>query len=430
MTNEIAVSAQKLSKMYLLYNKPVDRLKQSLFKYFGKDYARVFWALHDVSFSVKRGQAFGIIGRNGSGKSTLLQIVAGTLQPTGGDFQANGRLAAILELGAGFNVEFSGRENIYINGATLGISEKQMRKHIDEIIDFAHIGEFIDQPVKFYSSGMFVRLAFAIATSIDPDILLVDEALAVGDAGFVIKCMNRMKQMREKGCTIVLVTHDVQTVRSFCDEAMWLHEGRTEALGKPAEITGRYLQYLFEEQKKTETSTGQPKIDYSSHTNTEVGLLHRLDMRNDLVRWGSGEIQVEAFSIGSEGEFGQVVFEYGQMIQVDFIARATRTIPSTAIGFGIAFRNTKGLDIITCTTYEQDIQIPPLREGQVVHLCFTLENILAPGSYALVINAEARDQAQATYFDFIENATIFTVVSSRHIYSLVLPKYSVKMNIE
>jgi ABC-type polysaccharide/polyol phosphate transport system ATPase subunit len=182
MNDEIAVSVQNVSKRYLLYDRPQDRLKQTLFWRFGKTYAREFWALRDVSFGVRRGETLGIIGQNGSGKSTLLQIMAGTLQPTEGNADVRGKVAALLELGAGFTPEFTGRENVFLNGAILGVPEAEMRERFDEITTFAQIGDFIDQPVKTYSSGMYVRLAFAVAVCVDPDVLIVDEALAVGDA--------------------------------------------------------------------------------------------------------------------------------------------------------------------------------------------------------------------------------------------------------
>lgn len=429
MTEDIAISAQNLSKMYLLYNKPVDRLKQSIMGRFGKNYARTFWALRDVTFSITRGKTYGIVGRNGSGKSTLLQILAGTLQPTSGNYSIKGRLAALLELGAGFNVEFTGRENIFLNGATLGISEKEMHRREDEIIDFAQIGEFIDQPVKFYSSGMFIRLAFAIATAMNPDILLVDEALAVGDAGFVIKCMNRMKQMREQGSTIILVTHDVQTVRSFCDEAMWLHEGRTEAIGTPVDVTSRYLQFLFEGQSVSDKTQSSPRLSYDNLTVPERRSTILINDQKDLVRWGSGELQIESFAIDNGLDIKPAVFENGTPIHIEMTVTAKEKISSTEVGFGFSFRNTKGLDIITGTTLEQGIRIPPLSAGQTIHLSFDLENILAPGNYALVLNAERRDQGQPQYYDFIENAIILSVINKTPIFSLVLPKINCDVQI-
>jgi lipopolysaccharide transport system ATP-binding protein len=422
MSSPTAISVQEVSKLYLLYKKPQDRLKQALFRRMGKNYASTFWALQDISFEVEKGVALGIIGRNGSGKSTLLQIIAGTLTPTHGKVQVRGRVAALLELGAGFNPEFTGRENIFLNGAILGISEAEMRRRLEEIIDFAQIGQFIDQPVKFYSSGMYVRLAFAIAASVEPDVLIIDEALAVGDAGFVIKCMNRMKELRQKGVTILLVTHDVQTVRSFCDRAIWLNEGRLQSNGSPLDITSQYIQFLFADQTEEIASLlAEKRISYDMPADNSHQPLTVLASRPDLVRWGSGEIRIEAFSMDNGREMAQPVFEYGESIHIEMQARVLGDLSRGELGFGFAFRNSKGLDIITSTTYEQKMRFPDLRTGQTVRLSFELDNILAPGDYALVLNAEHRLKAAPHYYDFIENAVIFKVVADHQIFSQVLP---------
>jgi ABC-type polysaccharide/polyol phosphate transport system ATPase subunit len=419
MNADIAVSFQNISKAYLLFNRPQDRLKESLFKYFGKHYGRVFWALRDVSYQVRRGAVLGIIGRNGSGKSTLLQVIAGTLQPTAGLLAVNGRLSALLELGAGFNPEFTGRENIFLNGAILGLTDKEVHERLDQIIAFAGIGEFVDQPVKIYSSGMYIRLAFAIAASVDPDVLIIDEALAVGDAGFIIKCMNRMKQLKESGTTILLVTHDVQTVRSFCDEALWLEGGQVQLTGSPIDVTSHYVQYLFGDQegmKDVRSSSLYQQLGQTDERN-------RIDLssRPDLVRWGSGEITIASCWIYGSQQLSQPVFEHGEPIYVEMEAQVRTDIQSNALGVGMALRNRKGLDIIVSTTLDQGVMLPTLRAGQVLHVSFELENILAPGEYALVLNVEDRQGGTPRYLDFVENAIVFQVVSRHNIYSVVLP---------
>ncbi len=420
------IQVKNLSKLYLLYKRPQDRLKQSILGRLGKNYAQTFWALRNISFEVQAGETLGIIGRNGSGKSTLLQIVAGILQPSEGTIQVNGRLAALLELGAGFNPEFTGRENIFLNGVTLGLTEKAVRQKLDAIIDFAGIGEFIDQPVKIYSSGMFVRLAFAIATSVEPAILIVDEALAVGDAGFVLKCMNRMKQLREQGTTILLVTHDVQTVRSFCDRVLWLNEGKLVADGEPLDISSRYLQFLFgDEESQVRALEQKQAINLETTTfvtNQSTQGKNFLHERNDLTRWGSGELLIESCQLYSDKTRNQSVFEYGDWLHITIRMRARQNLESKTLGAGIALRNIKGLDVITSTTLEQKHFLPPLKAGQAVQITFSVPNILAPGDYALVVNTEHRDKGTPTYFDFIENAVVFKVVSKFEIFSLVLPE--------
>ncbi len=251
--DSIAIHVEHLGKMYTLYNRPVDRLKHSLFWRFGKSYGHPFWALHDVSFEVRKGETLGVIGRNGSGKSTLLQILAGTTHATSGKVTANGRVAALLELGSGFNPEFTGRENVFLNGMILGISREEMVQRYDEIAAFADIGEFIDQPVKLYSSGMFVRLAFAVAASVDADILLIDEALAVGDIFFRQKCYRRLEDLRDRGVSIVLVSHAMNEVEQFCEHGLLLKDGEMNFLGPAIEAVKRYyfIQQSADDQSET-----------------------------------------------------------------------------------------------------------------------------------------------------------------------------------
>ena len=230
MSSDIAIRVSALGKCYQIYGRPQDRLKQSLWLGRRRFY-REFWALRDATFDVRRGEAVGIIGRNGSGKSTLLQIVAGTVAPSTGDVEVNGRVAALLELGSGFNPEFSGRENVFLNGAILGMPPGEIAARFDEIASFADIGEFIEQPVKIYSSGMLVRLAFAVQAFLKPDVLIVDEALAVGDLAYQHKCMRRIRQLLDGGTTLLLVSHGLDMVKRFCDRGLWLDEGRLRYSG-------------------------------------------------------------------------------------------------------------------------------------------------------------------------------------------------------
>ena len=239
-----ALRVRSLSKRYELYARPVDRLKQTLWRG-RRQFYREFWALRDVSFALAPGRALGIVGRNGSGKSTLLQLVAGTLAPTEGDVETHGRVAALLELGSGFNPEFTGRENVLLNAAVLGLSEAEVNRRFDEIVAFADIGEFLDQPVRFYSSGMLMRLAFAVSTAVDPDVLLLDEALAVGDVFFRQKCYQRLERLRERGVAIVLVSHAAHEVEQYCQRAVLLDHGQPAFEGPAREAVKRY--YLQEQ---------------------------------------------------------------------------------------------------------------------------------------------------------------------------------------
>ncbi len=253
--DDVVISVRQVSKAYLLYDHPQDRLKDMIFRRFGRTYGREFWALRDISFQARRGEAVGIIGRNGSGKSTLLQILAGILRPTTGEVETRGRVAALLELGSGFNLEYTGRENVFLNGAILGMPREAMERRFDEIAAFADIGEFIDQPVKTYSSGMFVRLAFAVTTNLDADILLIDEALAVGDVFFRQKCYKRLETLRNKGVSIVLVSHAMLDVEQFCQRALLLHRGEVAFLGKAAEAVRHY--YLIEQEERARALTAR-----------------------------------------------------------------------------------------------------------------------------------------------------------------------------
>jgi len=241
MSSEIAISVRHVGKTFRLYRRPQDRLLQ---RFTRKPLFREFHALADIDFEVQKGETVGIIGRNGSGKSTLLQLICGTLTPTHGEIQVNGRVAALLELGAGFNPEFTGRENVYLNGAILGLNRQEIDARLDDIFAFADIGDFIDQPVKTYSSGMYVRLAFAVIAHVDADILVIDEALAVGDALFTQKCMRFLRRFRENG-TILFVSHDSNAVTNLCQRAIWLREGRIAEQGPAKEVAESYLASLF-----------------------------------------------------------------------------------------------------------------------------------------------------------------------------------------
>jgi len=241
---EPVVSVRDVGKKYRVYDKPQDRLKQMLLSRFGREYGTDFWALRHVNMDLAPGERFGIIGRNGSGKSTLLQMIAGTLAPTEGEVRVRGRVSALLELGSGFNPEFTGRENVFINGAIHGLSRERVAERFDAIAAFADIGAFIDQPVKLYSSGMFLRLAFAVGTSVDADILLIDEALAVGDVFFRQKCYRRFDELRERGVTIVLVSHGLGDIEQFCDRALLVDRGEPLFVGPSAAAVKQY--YLLE----------------------------------------------------------------------------------------------------------------------------------------------------------------------------------------
>lgn len=242
MNNSI-IEVKNLSKLYKLYDKPIDRMKESL-SFTRKKYHKEHYALKDISFTVNKGETVGIIGTNGAGKSTLLKILTGVLNPSEGTAIVNGKISALLELGAGFNPEYTGIENIYLNGTMMGYSKEEIEEKIPSILEFADIGEFVYQPVKTYSSGMFARLAFAVAINVEPEILIVDEALSVGDTRFQIKCMNKMKLMMEGGTTVLFVSHDINSIKRFCSKALWIDKGKFKGFGDVDRLTDKYLDFL------------------------------------------------------------------------------------------------------------------------------------------------------------------------------------------
>lgn len=369
MSSNLAISVKELSKVYQIYNNPKDRLKQFLWRG-RKRYYREFWALKNVSFEVKKGEMVGLIGRNGSGKSTLLQVLAGTINPTTGSIQVNGRVAALLELGSGFNPEFTGRENVYLNGAILGITRQEMEHRFNDIITFADIGEFIDQPVKTYSSGMYVRLAFAVAISVEPDILIIDEALAVGDGRFQLKCFERIKKLKETGTTIILVSHDMQSIRQFCDVTILLDRGSLLEVGVPNVIVNHYTRLLFssesyelpeirkEEEFKGANSENEQEYRYGSQTGI-INLVEVLDCHGSPTH----------------------VITTGDEVIIRMIVTAEKFIEKPI--FAITIKTIKGLEVYGTNNYYQGLPFQILSPGDCAEVIFKQNWNLMPGSYYL-----------------------------------------------
>jgi lipopolysaccharide transport system ATP-binding protein len=332
---DIAIRVQNLSKCYHVYEKPRDRLKQFVLPHLRRmiwqtprHYFREFWALNDVSFTVNKGETVGIIGRNGSGKSTLLQMICGTLNPTSGNVQINGRVAALLELGSGFNPEFTGRENVYVSAALLGYSEKEIDARFDDIAAFADIGNFIEQPVKTYSSGMFVRLAFAVNIVSEPDIMIVDEALAVGDMNFQAKCMTALTRIQENGATVLFVSHDVGAVKSLCSRGVYLENGAVKAIGKASDVAELYIRTMREEmnaeQRKFTPKSKSPILGESAMENrqsvkTVDAVFKRseeFDRRVASFRYGSGGAKITYAELLDEHDDPVISVEFDQEVSI------------------------------------------------------------------------------------------------------------------
>jgi lipopolysaccharide transport system ATP-binding protein len=341
MSSDFAIKVENLSKCYHIYDKPQDRLWQMLMRG-RKQFYREFWALKDVSFEIKKGETFGIVGRNGSGKSTLLQLICGTLNPTSGTIQTNGRIAALLELGSGFNPEFTGRENVYLNATVLGLSKEEIDERFDKIIEFADIGDFIEQPIKTYSSGMVVRLAFAVIAHVDANILVIDEALAVGDVIFTQKCMRFIRDFKKDG-TLLFVSHDQNAVSNLCDEVLWLSVGNMKEIGATAEILTKYHGYnLAKIQTEIDAISENDfkaieKQIYLSNADYIAIQANKKFSRNSLsAGQGKAEILGAAFING----FGEVleIFEGGERVKLCLLINIKESISGLLVGFTIKDR--------------------------------------------------------------------------------------------
>jgi lipopolysaccharide transport system ATP-binding protein len=360
-----AVEFDRVSKSYSIYEAPGDRLKE--FALLGRrSFHRDFLALNEVSFSIRRGEVFCIVGENGSGKSTALQLMAGILTPTAGQVSVNGRVSALLELGAGFKPDFTGRENVYLNGAILGLSGKEMDRRYRDIQEFAEIGNYIDQPVRTYSSGMVVRLAFAVAINVDPEILLVDEALAVGDTYFRHRCMRKVHELRARGVTIVFVSHSVVDVRAIGERALWIRNGRAAALGDVDRVVAEYLAAIAEQ-------SGRPA---AKRTVEPVLSIPNIDHRKGN---GRGEI----LGIAVLNEFGEPLhlMTPESRIVVRISARANHCLERPNIGF--VMRNHLGLDFSEISAAREGRPVPAMSPGEIVTVDFNM-NIpeLYPGAFS------------------------------------------------
>jgi ABC-type polysaccharide/polyol phosphate transport system ATPase subunit len=380
--SNIAISVIGLTKTYRLFDHPGDRIKQ-FFSLGIKQYHREFPALKSVSFDIKRGETVGIIGRNGSGKSTLLQLICGILKPSAGSVKVNGRISALLELGAGFNPEFTGRENVYFQGALMGFTQTQMAQRFNKIAAFASIGEFIDQPVRTYSSGMFVRLAFAVAVHVEPEILVVDEALAVGDMEFQERSLERMKHLRQQGCTIVLVTHSIPAIRNFCQTAIWLDAGRLQKVDAAALVCLAYQNHLTTHHRP-ENRTSQPLHSRSQHASGRGKpiFIQQVTMATQLL------------SVGEPCEI---------RLRLD---RSTNENAPSDFGLGLQIHNEQGQLVTLFNTVRDDVELPA--DAQQICLRLTQASFI-PGRYS--VSANLCDREAMFAYDEYEHCVEFEVLA-------------------
>jgi ABC-type polysaccharide/polyol phosphate transport system ATPase subunit len=421
MGEEIAISLMNVSKSFKRYARPVDRLKELLLP--GKSYAQEFWAVSDVSFDIIKGETMGIIGRNGAGKSTLLQLICGTLTPTSGQVQVNGKVSALLELGAGFNPEFTGRENVYINGAIMGLSRQDVDKRYDNIAAFADIGDFINQPVKTYSSGMYVRLAFAAAIHVDPDILIVDEALAVGDMFFQAKCMARMRQMMDAGVTVLFVSHDTSAVRSFCQRCAFFANGKLKEIGKASEVVASYMGTLHEEMNQElkreiniqKSRNIREKKNYKQDDNLDkiseiyVSTTQEVELAKGFSRYGDGDAKVLDIKLLNSQHIPTNELEFNEEFTIQASIRFDKSLPTFC--FGYLIRDIKGIDIIGTVSTVEKLDLPAVELGDIYIVEIKVINVLNAGVYSLTFAVELPvvTNEQHIYLDWVNDAVIFNV---------------------
>jgi lipopolysaccharide transport system ATP-binding protein len=409
-SEETVISVRDISKCFYSYDKPFDRLKHSVIPRLQRKlgvpvthYGREFWALRNIDFEVRRGETVGIVGRNGSGKSTLLQIICGTLMPSGGVVQTQGRVAALLELGSGFNPEFTGRENVYLNAAVLGLSREEVDQRFDAIVGFADIGEFIDQPVKVYSSGMVVRLAFAVQAQVEPDILIVDEALSVGDARFQAKCFERLRQLKNNGTSILLVTHASEQVVTHCNRAVLLEKGRVEMLGPSRTVINRYLDILFGRDKSAELLEALPGksagATESSVARSEPGPVLVFDRdaygtRDGFnlheYRWGDGAASVLDFYLVANGNHFPAWIDPGAEVALHLAIRFHRLVINPILGFTI--KTKEGVTVYGTNSWLlacQTTQVLGSADSNA-RACLRFVNRLASGDYFISVGIASR----------------------------------------
>lgn len=406
MSNEdkkTVIEVHDLVKAYKLYDKPSDRMKEALGLSRKKKY-KEHYALNGIDLSIYKGETVGIIGTNGSGKSTILKIITGVLNPTSGSVKVNGRISALLELGAGFNMEYNGIENVYLNGTMIGFSEKEISEKMDSILEFADIGEYVYQPVKTYSSGMFVRLAFAVAINIEPEILIVDEALSVGDVFFQAKCYHKFEEFKEMGKTIVFVSHDLSSISKYCDRVILLNQGNKLGEGSPKEMIDVYKQVLVGQYRPQENE--QKSID----------LLNDEDLRHavnpDMLEYGTKAALIHSYGILDDKnmETGAIVKGSSCTIHMDVTFEEDIEAPI----FAFTIKNIKGVEITGTNTMFEKAFLEPVKKGDTKHICFTQKIDLQGGEYLLSLGVTGYEKDDFVVYHRLYDVINLTVISDKN----------------
>ena len=433
MSEDITISLKNVSKCFKRYARPVDRLKEILLPSTSR--TSEFWALRDINLEIEKGQTVGLVGRNGSGKSTLLQMIARTLTPTTGEVVVRGRVSALLELGSGFNPEFTGRQNVFFNARLLGLSQQEIEDKFDDIAAFADIGSFIEQPVKTYSSGMYVRLAFAVAVNVEPEILIVDEALAVGDIVFQHRCMRKMRSLMDSGVTTLFVSHDSGSIKTLCNSAVMIDAGKIYASGNPNSVIIKYMKLVTESELGLVNSendiddTKNTVVGASCSLSDEQSLPSQKNPQNQKTRRGSKKALIENVQLfhqcGDEAEESPI-FGFNEQIKLLVELQVYQELQDCIIGFFVCDKN--GNELIGSNTIEENQPIGKLISGTKLQIEFTFKLPLRPSSYSLTV-AGAENYTAMT-FDWIDNAAVFQVLppdTGKRIHALVDTPISVRL---
>lgn len=416
---EYAIQVQDVSKIYRLYEKPIDRLKESL-SLTHKSYHRDFFALSNISFQVKKGETVGIIGTNGSGKSTILKIITGVLTPTTGNVRVSGVISALLELGAGFNMDYTGIENVYMNGTMMGFTRSQMDEKLPEILEFADIGDFVYQPVKTYSSGMFVRLAFALAINVEPEILIVDEALSVGDVFFQSKCYRRMEEIRKQGTTILMVTHDMGSVIKYCDRVVLLNKGHYVAEGPAGKMVDLYKKILANQmdaleeelEEMNDFSGGMDGQEVLSEDKNQGLMKDKISINPNRTEYGNGKAEI--YDLGLFDERGNLtnLLLKGEYFEIRERIRFFDTIQAPIFTYTI--KDKKGADLTGTNTMFEGADIKPVGQGDEYEVTFRQKMTLQGGEYLLSMSCTGFEQGEHTVYHRLYDIASITVISNKN----------------
>ncbi len=418
--NEIAISLKNISKCYKRYAHPLDRLKEILLPSHSR--FQEFWALQNINLDIFKGETLGIVGQNGSGKSTLLQIIAGTLTPTSGEIKVRGRISALLELGSGFNPEFTGRQNIFFNGQILGLSQEEILNKFDSIAAFAEIGSFIDRPVKTYSSGMVVRLAFAVVANIEPNILIVDEALAVGDAKFQARCMKRIRQLQEQGVTVLFVSHDASSVKMLCNRAVLINRGLILDIDSPKEVINHYIALLSSEQKEINSLED---IYKNNLVQTDSKIIASNDTKVEKHRHGNKLAIIKYFKITDINEVEIEKFTTNEQFYIIVIVEARAKLSDLVVG--ISIRNLMGLTVYGTNTFLSNCRLPEIDASQQLVVKFNIPCLLNKGVYTVTLGVHSEEGLS---YDWVDELIVFEVTNSMRCDGIVDLRASIDIKLE